>query len=177
MSFKRILEIFNLSLFSSNKQNYQTPPDLFETLNKEFNFILDAAADSTNHLCEAWLGPGSSYCEDALACDWPVDHGRSVWMNPEYGRNLSKFLRKAYEQCYKQKIIVVCLIPARTDTKIFNEVIWKAAEVRLIQGRLKFVGAKDTAPFPSCIIVLHPNNDRPPRFSKIDRQGNEIQDI
>lgn len=52
---------------------------------------------------------------------------------------------------------VVMLLPARTDTKWFHEYICGKAEIRFIEGRLKFGGAENSAPFPSMIIVFRRN--------------------
>ena len=47
------------------------------------------------------------------------------------------------------------LIPARTDTKYFHEFIYhKAKEIRFVKGRLKFGGSKNSAPFPSMVVVF-----------------------
>ena len=49
------------------------------------------------------------------------------------------------------------LIPSRTDTIYFREFIYGKAEIRFIKGRLKFGEAKNSAPFPS-IVVIYRNN-------------------
>lgn len=48
------------------------------------------------------------------------------------------------------------LIPARTDTKWFHDYVYKKdrVEVRFIKGRLKFEGAKNSAPFPSMVVIF-----------------------
>ena len=47
------------------------------------------------------------------------------------------------------------LIPARTDTKYFHNYIYKkATEIRFIKGRLKFGDAKNSAPFPSMVVIF-----------------------
>ena len=50
--------------------------------------------------------------------------------------------------------LAVMLIPARTDTKAFHDFIYHKAEVRFIRGRLKFGGSKNSAPFPSMIVIF-----------------------
>ena len=63
-------------------------------------------------------------------------------------------MKKAFEESQKENTIVVCLIPARTDTKWFHEYIYQKAEVRFVRGRLKFGGAKHSAPFPSMVVIF-----------------------
>jgi len=53
-----------------------------------------------------------------------------------------------------RKNVVVCLLPARTDTKYFHEYIYGKAEIRFIKGRLKFGNAKNSAPFPSMVVIF-----------------------
>ena len=76
-------------------------------------------------------------------------------MNPPYGREIGKWMKKAYQES-KKGIIVVCLIPSRTDTKWWHEYAMKG-EIRFIKGRLYFTdqhGKTGTAPFPSAIVIF-----------------------
>lgn len=78
-------------------------------------------------------------------------------MNPPYSR-IKEWVRKSYHESYKDKTIVVMLIPARTDTKWFHDYIYRRAEIRFIKGRLKYVKEGDTknnnSPFPTMIVVF-----------------------
>ncbi len=141
-------------LFSSDKQDWSTPQALFDEVNKEFAFTLDAAADETNAKCESFL----TEKDDALVCDWPG----VVWLNPPYGRGVGRWVEKAYEQS-KMGSTVVCLIFCRTDTKWWHRWAMKAAEIRLIPGRISFGAARGGAPAPSCLLVFD-DNRRVPRF-------------
>jgi len=135
----------NKAMFSSAKQTWETPKELFDKLNKVFYFNLDAAASKENTLCEYF------YTEEdnALLQEWNF----RTWVNPPYGRGIIKWVKKAYEESLKCKQIVM-LIPARTDTKYQQEYIFPHAKnICFIKGRLKFGSAKDSAPFPSQIIV------------------------
>ena len=79
-------------------------------------------------------------------------------MNPPYGREQIKWITKAYEEVNKNLATTVCLIPARPDTKVWQNVIFpKAKAICFIRGRLKFGGSKDSAPFPSALIVFGDN--------------------
>lgn len=81
--------------------------------------------------------------------------GNSVFCNPPYGKEIGKWVKKAYEESKKSDTTVVMLIPARTDTAYFHDYIYhKAKEVRFIKGRLKFGQSKNAAPFPSMVVVF-----------------------
>jgi phage N-6-adenine-methyltransferase len=153
-------------LNSSRSDEWATPQDCFDRLDREFAFTLDAAASADNHKCATWYGPDGQH-EDALVL---VEWGRpfcreTIWVNPPYSRGLQgKFIAKAAEQCRRNDHTVVMLLPARTDTKafhahIYDETKWAAregVEIRLLRGRLKFGGATASAPFPSMVVVFHP---------------------
>ena len=79
--------------------------------------------------------------------------GHTVFCNPPYGREISKWVKYSYEQSKKDKTTVVMLIPARTDTRYFHEYIYHKAEIRFIKGRLKFGDATQSAPFPSMVVI------------------------
>jgi phage N-6-adenine-methyltransferase len=94
--------------------------------------------------CERFFTP----VDDALSQDW---HD-TVFMNPPYGRQISSWVRKAYQEAQKGAT-VVCLVPSRTDTTWWHEWCMKG-EIRFIKGRLRFGGAKNSAPFPSAIVIF-----------------------
>ena len=75
-------------------------------------------------------------------------------MNPPYGRKIGKWVKKAHDEVERGVPLVVCLLPARTDTKWFHDYIYGKAEIRFIRGRLKFGGSKNSAPFPSMIVIF-----------------------
>jgi hypothetical protein len=74
-------------------------------------------------------------------------------MNPPYGREIGRWTAKAL----RSGALVVGLLPARTDTRWFHDHIYGKAKIRFIKGRLKFGEAKDSAPFPSMIVIWSPN--------------------
>ena len=140
----------NDSLFSSKDHTWETPKEFFEYLDSYFNFDLDVCAVQATAKCEKFFSPE----EDGLAQNWEG----MCWMNPPYGREQIKWIKKAYEEFKNETGKVVCLIPARPDTKVWQDVIFKnASAVCFIKGRLKFGGSKDSAPFPSALVVF--NND------------------
>ena len=75
-------------------------------------------------------------------------------MNPPYGRAIKNWLKKAYEEGQKPNTTVVCLIPARTDTRYWHDYVMKAQAVYFIKGRLKFGDSNNSAPFPSAVVVF-----------------------
>ena len=120
-------------LFSSTTTHWATPPEVYAELDAEFHFDDD---------------PCPLHGEGGLDREW----GQCVYVNPPYGREITVWLRRAYEESLQGKT-VVCLIPSRTDTKWWHEYVMKG-QVRFIKGRLKFGGAKQGAPFPSAIVVF-----------------------
>jgi phage N-6-adenine-methyltransferase len=134
--------------FSSATDQWSTPPDFFNACNVEFGpFTLDACADATNAKCARYFTKE----DDGLAQQWT---GR-VWMNPPYGRTIGHWMRKAYESSLAGAV-VVCLVPARTDTAWWHDYALAKGTIRFIRGRLKFGGHANSAPFPSALVVFTP---------------------
>lgn len=131
-------------MFSSNTDMWATPQDFFDVINKEFNFTVDVCATAENTKCSLFFTPE----QDGLKQKWEG----ICYMNPPYGRSIGKWIQKAYNSS-KEGAVVVGLLPARTDTKWFHEYIYNKAEIRFIKGRLKFGGCKNSAPFPSMIVI------------------------
>ena len=136
MSVRPKSGIMNRVLFSSQSVEWPTPKAVYDALNREFQFTLDPCPFQGT--------------EDGLAtlfCSWR-DH--RVFCNPPYTRAMRSWVERAHEAD-----LAVYLIPARTDTKLFHELILpKAAEIRFLRGRLKFGDAKNCAPFPSMLLVF-----------------------
>jgi len=131
-------------MMSSKTDLWATPQETFDKLNGEFGFNLDVCATEENHKCARYFTKET----DGLKQVWDG----KVWMNPPYGREIIKWVKKAYESALAGAV-VVCLVPARTDTAWF-QYCWKATEIRFVKGRLKFGGSKESAPFPSAIVVF-----------------------
>lgn len=139
-------------MFSSNKDDWETPTELFEKLNEEFHFSLDPCSSHENKKCELHY----TIEENGLKQDW---QGHTVFCNPPYGRKkTAEWIKKCYEESQKANTTVVMLIPARVDTIAFHEYILGRAEIRFLKGRLKFevngMPHKDPAPFPSMVVVF-----------------------
>lgn len=134
--------------FSSKRDDWETPQNLFDLLNSYFKFTLDVCALPGNAKCERYFTPEI----DGLNQDWSANKSDVIWLNPPYGREIVKWIKKAYESSLKG-VTVVCLVPSRTDTKWWHDYAMKG-DVYFIKGRLKFGDAKNSAPFPSAIIVF-----------------------
>ena len=146
-------------VFSTGKDDWMTPPEIFDPLHTEFHFTLDVAASEPN-LLPRWLGPDSRIAEDALAVSWA---GEVCFLNPPYTQ-VAKFVEHA-AIARREGATVVALIPARTDTRWWHEFIWDrlrgtwypGVSGRFIKGRVKFIdphGSKrNSAPFPSVIVI------------------------
>ena len=130
--------------FMSKTDLWSTPQNTFDTLHKEFCFTLDVCANQDNAKCKLFF----SQEQNGLAQDWEG----VCWMNPPYGREIGLWMRKAYESALAGAT-VVCLVPARTDTAWWHDYAMRG-EIRFIKGRLKFGGCKNSAPFPSAIVVF-----------------------
>ena len=138
--------------FSSKSNEWTTPQHLFDELNQEFNFTLDPCATEENAKCSKHF----TIEDDGLSKYWSND---VVFMNPPYGREIKKWIKKAYEESLNGAT-VVCLIPARTDTMYWHDFIFdKADDIRFLKGRLKFGNGKNSAPFPSAIVVYKYKED------------------
>ena len=141
--------MLNGSLFSSKTGEWETPVTFFATLDAEFHFTLDVCARPENAKCLRFFSPE----QDGLAQSWA---GEICFCNPPYGQEIGKWVRKEYEESRQPKTIVVCLLPARTDTRWWHRYVMKATEIRFVEGRLKFGGAENSAPFPSVVAVFTP---------------------
>lgn len=129
--------------------DWETPQDFFDEIDNEFHFTLDACANETNHKCDNFF----SESDDGLKQNWG---GQTVWCNPPYGREIGNWVQKCSQESKQENTTVVMLIPARTDTKYFHEYIYNKpnVEIRFIKGRLRFVGAAESAQFPSMVVVF-----------------------
>ena len=129
--------------FSSATPEWATPQDFFDKLNEEFHFDLDPCSTHENAKCFYHF----TREDDGLSKEWS---GHRVFCNPPYGREIGPWVAK----CARGGAdIAVALLPSRTDTRWFHDHIYGKAEIRFIKGRLKFGGCKDSAPFPSMVVI------------------------
>lgn len=133
--------------FLSKSCEWETPQYLFDGLNAEFGFDLDVCANPSNAKCRKFF----TKAEDGLGQTWEG----TVWMNPPYGRTIERWMKKGFESALAGTALVVCLVPARTDTRWWHKYATRG-EIRYLKGRLKFGGSKNSAPFPSAIVIFRP---------------------
>jgi phage N-6-adenine-methyltransferase len=152
-------------VFSSETEEWATPQDFFDEVNKEFGpFELDVCSTIVNAKCNNFY----TKAEDSLSQVW----SGKCWMNPPYGRTIGVWVKKAYESSLCGAT-VVCLVPSRTDVAWWHEYAMLADEIRFIRGRLKFTkcsgeilgncpeSVKDgrhaptsAAPFPTALLIF-----------------------
>ena len=141
---------------------WETPDDLFNKLNREFNFVIDIAANALNKKCAFYLG---DYPQNALNYSWKKvwdawvtteDRNGAIWMNPPYSRgNIEKFM--ALASFNSQYFPIVCLVRFDPSTKWYQKYVHDVVdEVRMLSRRVKFVGAPSAYNFPSAIVVYRP---------------------
>lgn len=133
-------------MYSSKSNEWATPIEFYKELDNEFHFNLDPCSDDTNYKCEKHF----TLADDGLSKNW---EGYRVFCNPPYS-DISKWVEKAFREGHKDNTIVVMLIPARTDTKYFHDYILYRSEIRFVKGRLKFGEGKNSAPFPSMVVIF-----------------------
>jgi phage N-6-adenine-methyltransferase len=136
----------NQSLFTSNSDQWDTPAHIVNAVRVLYGgwIYLDP--------CTSVYNPTDAikfYTEGGLEKPWTGD----VYMNPPYGREIGRWVRKASES-YEAGLCsrVVCLLPARPDTVWWSVV--SCYPVLFIKGRLKFGNSKNSAPFPSALIFM-----------------------
>ncbi len=152
-------------MFGKESDNWETPQAFYNALDDEFSFDVDVAATAENHKCGFWF----TAADDALSFGWAkwaeglgLVFPPTCWLNPPYSK-CREFIAKAVAEARKG-CTVVCLVPSRTDTKWWHAHVWDAekhtprpgVELRFVPGRLKFGNGKNSAPFPSVVIVFRP---------------------
>lgn len=152
------------AVFSKASDEWATPQWLFDLLDREFHFQVDAAATKENAKLPAYFEDLDSI--PTLEFDW---YCKGAWerffLNPPYSAgNIDRFMQKAYEESQKGAV-VVCLVPCATDTKWWHQYAMKAQEIRFIKGRVRFVGydeagnqVKNSPTFSSCVVIFKPES-------------------
>lgn len=131
--------------FSSATEMWETPQDFFDLWSSRVGgFDLDVCATADNSKCLKFFDKQIN----GLNQDW---FGK-CWMNPPYGREIGKWMSKALAES-KKGAMVVCLVPSRTDTKWWHDYAMNG-QITFIKGRLKFGNVKNSAPFPSAVVIF-----------------------
>ena len=131
-----------------DKLSWETPQQLFDELNHEFDFDIDLCASSSNTKCQRYY----SIKQNSLSKKWKG----VCWLNPPYSRLLGVWIQKAYKASLSGAT-VVCLIPSSTDTSWWHDYVIKG-EIRFLRGRLSFKNGNKLArsPFPCSIVIFRP---------------------
>ena len=154
----------NKGLFSSECQTWATPIALFKHYDDIYHFDLDVCANKHNRKVDKYF----DVAIDGLAQPW----AGSCWMNPPYGREIQKWMKKAIEEvAIGNAAVVVCLLPARTDTAWWHDYAMKGA-IEFIRGRVRFEGGKYNAPFPTAIVIFEKGKIKP--FAELDARSCEL---
>jgi phage N-6-adenine-methyltransferase len=141
------------------KDEWGTPQKIFDKINDEFHFTLDAAANEENTKCKLFIDKEL----DAMKINWcEFARGGNIWLNPPYSKgNVERFMQKAYMESEKGLGVVVCLVPVDFSTNWWHDYVMNAAEIRAIKTRVKFVGyddngdlVKNSPTFSSCIVIF-----------------------
>lgn len=134
------------TLFSKQSDEWSTPADLFKKLDEEFHFQTDPCTTKDNPLgCKYFYTKD----DDGLTREWIGP----TFINPPYSQ-IDKWVAQSATRTRRHPIVM--LIPARTDTRYFHQYVYKKpdVEIRFIKGRLKFGNSKNSAPFPSMIVIF-----------------------
>lgn len=128
----------------------ETPDELFNVLDIEFNFQFDLAASIENRKTE-------DFSTNSLEVPWSFFNRGPMWLNPPYSRgNIDKFMKKAYEESLNG-CTIVCLVRDDPSTNWYRDYVdGRAVEVRRLVRRVRFIGADSCYNFPCCIVVYKP---------------------
>jgi site-specific DNA-methyltransferase (adenine-specific) len=160
-----------MQIVRSNKEDWQTPPEIFNPLHEKYNFTIDGAANAKNHLLPKYWSKEYS----AFKGTWA---GERIWINPPYGRKYPEWVEFAFRKCMSKTDspeFVCMLIPASTDTKLFHNIIWAAyknnfLDLKFSKGRIHFIdpetgdyardknGKKQSPQFGSLFILIRGTN-------------------
>lgn len=150
--------MLNAGVYSSNKQDWETPPEFVRLIEHKYGFRFDL--DSCCYPRTAKARRFFTEEDDGLAQDWTKEDGSAafVWMNPPYGNALPVWTKKAKKEAQEHGSTVFCLVPGRTDTKWFHDAA-RFGKLILMKGRLSFLqdGEQQGSPaFPSVLIIFGP---------------------
>lgn len=119
------------------KNAWSTDPVIFNALDREFNFSLDAAANDNNHKCDLYFTKENNALDEDWFFSMRYKPNKNAWVNPPYGKGyIKKFMEKAIEQ--KEKgVTTVLLVPSTLDAQWLP--ISEISEIRIVTGgRLSF---------------------------------------
>jgi hypothetical protein len=121
-----------------HSDDWETPKELYNKLNIEFNFEYDPCPLFSNF--------------DGLTTNW----GKSNFINPPYSKKTKEaFVLKAIEESKKGKLCVM-LLPVSTSTKLFHQhILPNAKEIRFLEKRVKFLGINTKGEYVTNKAPMH----------------------
>ena len=143
-------------MFSSNSDEWETPQDLYDYLDLKYGpFHLDPCATKETAKCPNFLtieddAFSDKYFHPEMAWGHSYD---SVFINPPYS-DIKRWTEAAWKHGNWIHRKAVLLIPGRVCTKYFHDYCMKAYKILFIKGRLKFSNSKNSAPFPSIVVIF-----------------------
>jgi len=125
---------------SSKRTDWKTPKEFYRGLDRMFNFDFDPCPTDPEF--------------DGLSIEWKERN----FVNPPYGSEIGKRVKKAFDESQRRKTVEVMLVPSRTDTRWWHDYIMKAKEIWFVKARLRFDDQDGSAPFPSAVVVFEKTN-------------------
>lgn len=144
-----LLSKYSTKMISLN-QEYETPDELFDSLNKEFNFEVDMCASIKNHKLPFYYTKKDDCFTKKLNC--------TTWCNPPF-YSVKKFVKYNFEQSKNEGSTIVMLILVKSNTNWWRDYVFKAKEVRFINQKLQFKNTKQGLRFPACIVIFKPHEN------------------
>ena len=158
-------------IFSKGNDEWETNPQTFMALHDEFDFEVDVCASDSNALLPVYFTAKRSALKERWRIYFDGRRLTRYFMNPPYG-DTAEHMRHAYAQATTHKLLVVCLVASRTDTRWWHDLVWDleqhkcrpGVQVRFLKGREMFYengqprvndkGQKQRAPFPSVVVIF-----------------------
>lgn len=139
----------NNGRYNGHGRHWETPPEVFDPLNKEFNFTLDPCATPSNAKCDHFF----TEADNSLEQSWI---GHRVFMNPPYGREIYPWTAKARHEAQSNNVLIVGLLPASTDLEWWHRDVVGFASVRYLRGRVRFLtgGPYRASGFFASVVVI-----------------------
>ena len=152
----------NTARLQSDFQEWETPPELFNYLDQQFDFTLDAAATDRTAKCDKYFTPE----EDGLKQSWEDER---VFLNPPFS-DLAEWLEKVWEERERAEVIAVIMGPS-TDTRYWHDYVMKADELWMFKSRPNYIRhgeeGNSGSTFPTVLAVFTGENEEVPEIKQV----------
>lgn len=145
----------NRSLMSSKRDSWNTPECVLELVRKVAGGRIGFDPCPNENSIVSPIGHTQG--RDGLDMAW--NGCGLVYVNPPYGRDIGKWVRACSWYGSETGTEIIALLPCRPDTKWFGHA-WSAHALCFWRGRLRFLGAPSSAPFPSVVCYWGPRKYR-----------------